>query len=142
MKANELRKFNLVQITSEKAKEEIEEPSPWVNEFEVKAIRDDGIDSVEIYNEIENVYCYASMDEIEPIPLTEEWLLKFGFEKLNLIAWRCGNIIIETVLGFNVRMMATEESSVFIKKIKHVHQLQNLYFALTNEELTIKKIKL
>jgi hypothetical protein len=30
----------------------------------------------------------------------------------------------------------------FINHIKHVHQLQNLYFALTGEELTIKDLQI
>jgi hypothetical protein len=32
-----------------------------------------------------------------------------------------------------------DESIVTLKSIKHVHQLQNLYFALTGEELTLKQ---
>jgi hypothetical protein len=84
----------------------------------------------------------------KPIPLTEEWLLKFGFEKemdgslvLNNLA-----IFLDKRFKENVYLMTIEGgifgSEVWNKlhnlKLKHVHQLQNLYFALTNEELTIK----
>lgn len=76
-----------------------------------------------------------------PIPITEEWLLKFGFEKRSDCEWiyekfpifvNCGNHNL-------VHIIATENTfamPVQIGGVK-VHQLQNLYFALTGEELTI-----
>jgi len=67
--------------------------------------------------------------DFEPIPLNEEWLLKFGFS-----GWDKGNY---TMILSNGNFMEFEY--VIAKNIKYVHQLQNLYFALTNEELTIKQ---
>ncbi len=84
----------------------------------------------------------------EAIPLTEEWFLKFGFTKwkdrLTIEAWakdhpsqrfdidfKAGDIIM------NSRYQEHHDSFV-MGHIKYVHQLQNLYFALTGEELTIK----
>lgn len=86
----------------------------------------------------------------EPIPLTEEWLLKFGVlcpfmldsEKSfvsNLVAkynefdedW---NYVVDSCLH------ATTGGIMYISVVvKYVHQLQNIYFALTGEELTIKE---
>jgi hypothetical protein len=68
----------------------------------------------------------------EPIPLTEEWLLKFGFCKFkNYNDFSKGGIIIHgRKRGFVLRKSVPD--------IKYVHQLQNLYFALTGEELEIK----
>ena len=76
--------------------------------------------------------------DIEPIPLTEEWLLKFefyksvgyGFLKKDLF----GNLFysVETKEYF---MFQYKELRL---KIEYVHTLQNLYFALTGEELTLK----
>lgn len=70
----------------------------------------------------------------KPIPLTEEWLLKFGFEYKSYgygeKEWKQWNY-----KGFNLN--GFEYSSYL--KIDYLHQLQNLYFALTNEELTIKE---
>ncbi len=75
--------------------------------------------------------CAWSTDKIKPIPLTEEWLLKFGFEFDGMF------------YQFNkhqIRLIGEEVpywiDSSYITNIKHVHQLQNLYFALTNKELT------
>jgi hypothetical protein len=78
------------------------------------------------------------------MPITEEWLLKLGFEKSTLDgdnAW----------LNLRYRYLTfSSDESVEFKKVyltvsrmdiicEHVHELQNLYFALTGEELTIKK---
>ena len=62
-----------------------------------------------------------------PIPLTEEWLVKFGFKPLSN-DWQKDGIIIHTrKRGYVLR------KSVPI--VKYVHNLQNLYFALTGKEL-------
>lgn len=73
---------------------------------------------------------------IHPIPLTEEWLLKFGFVKVrDYPVFRLNGLQIE-FNGFDSEWGA----GLLDKKtiIKYVHQLQNLYFALTGKELTIK----
>ena len=66
------------------------------------------------------------------IQLTEEWLLKFGFEQTSLHYFKKSGIIIQIEDdGFECFL------GNIIVKIIHVHQLQNLYFALIGEELTI-----
>ena len=72
-------------------------------------------------------------DDFEPIPLTEEWLLKFGFKK---------DKVDETYYKDNFEIMLPnffqyKISLISDALVKHVHQLQNLYFALTGQELTI-----
>ena len=76
----------------------------------------------------------------KPIPLTEEWLIKFGFiqygdegeyfKHKKLFAFEFLNQGIEFKVYF---------SDVVFTHVKHVHQLQNLYFSLTGKELTIKE---
>ena len=75
------------------------------------------------------------LKQYEPIPLTEEWLLKFGEMSIG-----------DYQIYFNIEDNHLYEDDDFSlcnkiswNKIKYVHQLQNLYFALTQEELTIKK---
>lgn len=75
---------------------------------------------------------------ISPIPLTEEWLIKFGFYKNEYGYWKnLGH-------GFNFHVLFIGGefsfcvSSIGETKLKHVHQLQNLYFSLVGEELEIK----
>lgn len=71
----------------------------------------------------------------ETIPLTEEWLLKFGFEYFGrMTGWVIGNHSINEFGDF-FEFCINKEIPV---KLQYVHQLQNLYFALTGEELTIK----
>lgn len=73
--------------------------------------------------------------QFEPIPLTEEWLLKFGFEK------NTGDYFLGC---FSMRIVGKEmiwfvcNDGDFSQQVKYVHQLQNLVYALTGEELTIK----
>ena len=89
------------------------------------------------------------IDKIKPIPLTEEWLLRFGFEKDEYAKdFRLGKYWVEN------RYFDSYEKSMFlfgcyqfnkiyitsnVNVLKYVHELQNLYFALTGEELTIQK---
>ena len=71
-------------------------------------------------------------EDIKPIPLTEEWLVKFGFEK-NESRWIFKEIEITSWFTFRF-----SKEPLKVQEIDYVHQLQNLYFALTNEELTIE----
>lgn len=75
----------------------------------------------------------------KPIPLTEEWLLKFGFEKVGS-NYENRLIILHTnnkTGTFDFLLNEPHSNKLIVRVIESVHQLQNLYFALTNEELTI-----
>jgi hypothetical protein len=89
-----------------------------------------------------------------PIPLDEQWLLKAGFTHTkyiycdeNELNGGIGYSDEETIIRKGDRFFFIRDESAdpydgstiyrYIE-IKHVHQLQNLYFALTGEELTIK----
>lgn len=83
---------------------------------------------------------YASL---EPILLTEEWLIKFGFKKRDMLS----SILFDMKNPrFSIYLNPPIDKSnkwniLGIEKnvnIQYVHQLQNLYFALTGEELTLK----
>ena len=80
------------------------------------------------------------IDDIEPILLTEEWLLKMGFKPQGE-GYSYTNLLLQ---DFRESYSMFEwdsynEVEVCIKNdIKYIHQLQNLYFALTEEELEIK----
>ena len=70
-----------------------------------------------------------------PIPLTEDWLIKLGFKKNGNSYWFNNYMDItrlHTKDGRELLMMAFTDYSF---ELKSVHQLQNLYFALTGEEL-------
>lgn len=79
-----------------------------------------------------SVYPYIGYDEIKPIPLTEEWLLKFGFDfKIDYLLQKNGFSIVFEHKG-NFLMGYLESIGI---DIEYVHTLQNLFFALTGEEL-------
>ena len=82
------------------------------------------------------------LEDLQPIPLTEEWLLKFGFENDGSY-WRpkdCWHRYVFHQRAFftNVLNLEPEGGIVPHAQVYYVHQLQNLYFALTGKELTIK----
>ena len=88
---------------------------------------------------------YDGLKGCLPIPLTEEWLLKFGFKKSNSDWYTTKSMQLPfeelAIKLSNGRVTAeTDRVEIFIcNEIKHVHQLQNLYFALTGNELEIKE---
>jgi hypothetical protein len=84
----------------------------------------------------ENIDC--SLYSIEPVILTEEWILKFGFEYVDYAGSYCykDHLIDETHEGFVFNLFCSNDKDCIVK-IKYVHQLQNLYFTLTGEELTL-----
>ena len=94
--------------------------------------------------------CINYPDAMESIPLTEEWLLKFGFiGKTDSMGDRryyvdCYQHEIMYIFengdfygGYlNDNMVMNSEG---VCGIKHVHQLQNLFYALMGEELSLHK---
>jgi hypothetical protein len=92
---------------------------------------------------------YHNDDTIEPIPLTPGILEKSGFKKRDQGV--CDYYFIGTNpithdwlfdLVWLKKPIGGHEDAPFYKNgfhmIKNVHQLQNLYFALTGEELEVK----
>lgn len=74
---------------------------------------------------------------LSPIPLTEQWLLDFGFEK---IAGQYKLMIGSIALVIRIYGTCyTELGSLYLDDaIQYVNQLQNLYYCLTGKELTKK----
>jgi|688.fasta_scaffold04758_36 hypothetical protein len=131
MKANELRLGNLVN---------------W--NFEIAKISQ--ILEVEVAFKCGDI---GFISDLNPIPLTEGWLLNFGFEKkvFNSDIYDGVEYNLE-INGFILNYYDDDNDfslAIHLKKndfgfcpdlslFKNVHQLQNLYFALTGKELTIK----
>jgi hypothetical protein len=95
--------------------------------------------SITQLNEKEMCHFFRFPETYKPIPLTEEWLVKFRFKKTNEsedVEWYALN-------NFNIAIHEEDNEVYFVfqhmvlRFIKSVHQLQNLYFALTGSELTV-----
>ncbi len=126
-------------------------PVDGLFEMQVRGIAQDGTIETDAYgNTYGTIDCYG--DSCKPIPLTEEWLIKFGFEKINhkmsmndgsynchwerhFDDFKTGSCIYFSGGFFSNNRFNKRH---LYHKNKYVHQLQNLYFALTGEELEIK----
>lgn len=79
------------------------------------------------------------VDGVEPIPLTEEWLLKFGFKKEWGKLYQIEANYFPVFMDDNVTWYYSADCYHYTgKALEYVHQLQNLYFTLTGEELKIE----
>jgi len=97
--------------------------------------------------EIESFALLAEGVEVDEIiisfiPLTEEWLLKFGFEKSNnntdFYTFDKDKISIHLKSRHYANGRTYFNSWCIIEKqIEYVHQLQNLYFSLIGKELNL-----
>ena len=130
MKATELRIGNLVnyQLT-----DKLSDPKNWIEPMVVDA-------------EDLRVLSLREYDDYSPIPLTEEWLKRFPFKEICRSDYQVKYLIEAGRSFINISFRSDGEICVFfnnimIKHINSVHQLQNLYFAITGEELTIKIIE-
>lgn len=68
---------------------------------------------------------------LQPIPLTEDILLKCGFEKMPVDSFIKNDVELSFCDGRDYAFFCKAPYS----KLNFLHQLQNLYFALTNTEL-------
>lgn len=135
MKANELRIGNFVFDDENKpmkvARVETQECTDFNGNDEFNVI----IEHID-----KNIGYYES--KINPIPLTEEWLLMFGFKNDGNGYYKHKKLF-SPITKISDYAFSPPTSVYFLRVgddkdepvLKYVHQLQNLYFALTNEEL-------
>ena len=126
IKANELRISNILSYYLG------EKDCEWASKI---------IDHHDIYRCAENNEEFN--EDHKPIPLTYEWLLRFGFIRVG--DWAILHFDPRTGIrfyNFNSAECDIIQDDKFIAfkngQIKYVHSLQNLTYCLTGEELTIK----
>lgn len=75
----------------------------------------------------------APITAYQPIEISERWLVKFGFIRQ---PW---GLVKEGLLfkdrNHECKELTLEVGNGFRTTVKYIHQLQNLYYAMTNEEL-------
>lgn len=77
----------------------------------------------------------------KPIPITDNWLECFQFEKLCNRSEGYANTVwshkkIQMRFHFDDKLLVLKYHMAYF--IKYVHELQNLYYALTKEELVLE----
>jgi hypothetical protein len=140
LKAEELRIGNYLHHTGNWS---YRQPNKYFKEFDFQWNESDWYSLGE---------CKIDLKDIEPIPLTEEWLLKFGFInpdlKMSGHIWlvykrpHLHKMDIRIAVpkydnDWSVTLECVSPPTTIISHIKYVHQLQNLYYALTGNELKI-----
>jgi len=115
LKASDLRVGNLLNLLGEIVK--VECISNVFKRKDMYWISTEGLLPMKIFH-------------FKPILLTEEWLNKLGYD-----------LISENHFGVLGHLIWKIEGRFYCDKngvqLKYVHQLQNLYFALTQRELTV-----
>jgi hypothetical protein len=89
----------------------------------------------------EDEHTWSALDfcegvEFEPIPLTEEWLKSTDIHGTCFGSELCFTILVG---GNKIYLEQYGEGWIELDHIKYRHQAQNLYFALTGTEITIKQ---
>ena len=81
-------------------------------------------------------------DWCEPIQLTKEWLLKFGFgQSEDHEVGHNTSGIVDFYYDYHFkrfRLVTKEGEEITLPHIQYVYQIQNLYFALTGNELVLQ----
>ena len=81
---------------------------------------------------------YYSSD-IAPIPITKEWIKKTKLNEGNGIHNSRFSGLLSTKYHELISSWYLYIGTIEVSCIEYVHQLQNLYFALTGEELEVKE---
>lgn len=90
---------------------------------------------------------YRDINDYFPIELSDEWLIKFGFEQTNdvnksLSKEASNHVMLLSSIGkkyvVELRNVMMSGSIMLQFTVTCVHQLQNLHFALSGKELTIQ----
>ena len=82
----------------------------------------------------------VNLKELKAIEIDNEILEKAGFVKgpYDFYIWRQGESFSILFNDYNEAVLSVSEAEFTVgRKIKYVHDLQNLYFAITGEELPI-----
>jgi hypothetical protein len=127
IKANELRIGNLIEMPADSGK-------PFWKVLEIKEL---GI----IYGQSwETGTAYCKYDIPNPIPLTPEWLERLGYKySAEDQKWFKQGSLLGPLYSIYDGFYGIQGLGIHPgNRYKCVHQLQNLYFALTGEELQIK----
>lgn len=91
-----------------------------------------------VYHRVDTYNTSIQLKQCNPILLTEEWLRNMGFTgdgNMNILV--NSRIILEYDSHYNtVELYSLGFKANLHLEVKYVHQLQNIYFALSGEEIS------
>lgn len=89
-------------------------------------------------------------DYINPIPIAEEWLFKFGFKKISNDEYRIIGLVKNSDFSRNYSISPAKIDGLFdfivyapyatLCKLKYIHELQNTFYQLTGTELQLNEL--
>lgn len=131
MRTSELRVGNYVNVMREDQSPFKIDFFEYLNESDCKIAKRQFIGNSEVHP----LTWY--FNDLSPIKLTDEWILKLGYIAIDPIFSDRPTIFTK---GIHKIWHPFDQflDDVYRFEIKYVHKLQNLYFALTGEELTIQ----
>jgi hypothetical protein len=88
--------------------------------------------------QVENITTTDVLEKLEGIPVTQKILERCGFKAEKRIYYKGMFFISDPQVQFGSWGFGIVNTHGVISTLKFVHQLQNLYFALTGEELTLE----
>ena len=136
MKANELRLNNYIKLRGN-----------LCQIVSISGLISESVSAVMIDKHRERRHLYGEMQDIEGDELTEEWLLKLGFNRSSYVSGFDNSVMIIYYEKSNLTICNWGDDKLIMSnafshglriEVVYVHELQNLYFALTGQELTIK----
>lgn len=80
-------------------------------------------------------------DAIQGIPITPEWMERFGFKKVVDNGWPVRYVLDDYNEYFEDKEWIINGDRITSVELEYVHQLQNLYFAIVGNEMPIEEIK-
>lgn len=124
----ELRIGNYVYLQSSKTPYKITEVG--YSEIEYPRYEASGISSEAVFR--------TYVDNLNPIPISEELLLKCGFREDERSFYRVdlGNVAFNQY-GYYIQLKECSSEVIRVIKITSLHKLQNLYFVMTGKELEV-----
>lgn len=134
MDVRELRIGNWVASCNENTRDN---PETWVV-GKVYSIGSIECQFEQIEVETEDEFTHFFKDSYFGIPITEQVLLDCGFKKKQDYITGVGLCYFYTKESVKYRIDSFFNIPVLSIKLKHLHQLQNLYFTLTGTELEYK----
>lgn len=96
---------------------------------------------------LKDSFYITKIEDVKPIPLDEEWLVKLGFEKSTYEDVQWHEMDLNNDNYCDLYLMSGNKNG-FLDVVlfpyedwfryRYVHQLQNIYFSLTGTELKVK----